>query len=162
MPKRRLFIGVFALMLAVGCAGGQAPVSQAAATSSAQHQSRLAQDLVAVLRGDGVSVEDAEFNGGLSADETLRRFDKQSGGVRYSCTPEVYALKVTASPSPDLPPGSIVRMVYVPDVQDAFEGVAPPPGASESWGESPPAHMFAFFDGDTGRFIETTYVTMEE
>lgn len=122
----------------------------------------LPAQLQEILRRDGIPVEDAPFHGGLSADETLRRFDKQYGGMTSAGEPQAYALKVADSPSSRLAQGTPVRMVHVPRVRNAFEGVAPAPGTSDPPGQVPPADMFVFFHAETGRHIETTYIASEE
>ncbi len=157
MRKSRFIVAVV-VVVAVACAPQQPPVADSAGSSATPADGHVPARLVEMLRSDGMSVEDVAFDGGLSADETLRRFHKEYGEPRSGGEPTPYAVKVTASPSPGLAPGSVVRMVHVPDVAEAFEGVAPPPGASDAAPDLPLADMFAFFDASTGRHIEATYI----
>jgi hypothetical protein len=158
-PVTRLMLAALTVVLAA-CATGDFESSRSVSEAATSRGATLRDELVEALRRDRFTFEYADFDGGLSAEETLRRFREQYGYSHSGGAPTAYAVRVTASPSPGLAPGSLARIVHVPDVEDAFEGVALGPGQSESF-DSPPADLLAFFDAATGRHLETTFIAPE-
>ena len=143
------------LALATACADTEALVLESSPSESPTSSEGVPEDIKRVLGRGGTVVEDATFDGGLSAAETLSRFHEDYGTEFEPAT--VYAVEVTDSDSPGLVVTN-ARMVHIPDVPAQIEGPAPPPGASPSPEVPILADMFAFYDAANGRMLATEYI----
>ena len=157
--KARLAVVTFMLVLVAACGDKEAVLLDTPPTQLPTSSAGVPDDVKQTLAGGGTIIEDASFEGGLSAGETLRRFHDDFGSDHKG--EAVYAVEVTDSESPVLISPN-ARMVHVPDVPDAFEGIAPAPGQSPNRVASPLADMFAFYDAATGRMLAMEYVAHED
>ena len=157
--KARLVVVTFMLVFVAACSDKERVLLQTPPTQLPTSSAGVPDDVKQTLAGGGTVVEDASFEGGLSAGEILRQFHKDFGSDHEG--ESVYAVEVTDSESPGLI-SQDAWMVHVPDVSDAFEGIAPAPGQSPNRVASPLADMFAFYDAATGRMLATEYVAHED
>ena len=159
MAKGRLLLMVLLTVALISCGNNEAVVSQASPSPSRTSSAAVPDDVKQALERGGPVVEDAQFEGGLSAKQALRRFHEDYGTDYQS--EAVYAVRVTDSDSPILV-DSEAWMVHVPDVPAQFEGVAPPPGVTPPSEVPGLADTFAFYDAATGRMLVAEHIAQDD
>ena len=159
MARWRLVLGV-ALGLVLGaCGNNEGVVAEMSSSPSPTSSAAVPDDVKQALARGGTVVEDAYFDGGLSAKQALRRFHQDYGTDHDE--ESVYAVQVMDSDSPGLV-NSEAWMVHVPDAPAQFEGVAPPPGVTPPPEVPRVADTFAFYDAATGRMLATEHIAQDD
>ncbi len=168
--NRRLMTVAAAFWLATlaGVSGCGAEDPAASTTASAEVKagtaSRVPVDLVEVLGRDGITVDDATFEGGLSPEESLAAFAGIYDPAMFDATPAAYAVMMRSSQESRLPPGLSARMVHVPRVERDIIGPDLPDDSGTPSNHDSAATMivetdlFAFFDAESGKHLATVYI----
>ncbi len=102
-------------------------------------------------------MKDAAFAEGISRTQTLVAFADMYNPAAYEATPTAYAALIESSDVYRLTPGSPVRIVHVPGVEQDITGPAPPKGAATPTPDVIETDMVAFFAADNGKHLFTMY-----